>query len=424
MSDQDKSQQQDPIDTALDAMEQDLAKTEALEPQSKGEGNSEASFSTDDFDQAGDKQVVQPVVVKKSGGVVAWIAMLFSLICMAALGGAYWYWNQHQLLQQQQELQWRTEQSSHLKEMEQQIQLQLTQQLASTESALKTQQQQALATVKNEVIERVSTMDSKVSEVTGRRPNDWTLAEANYLIRIAGRKLWLEHDRDTAMTLLATADVRISELSDPSLFPLRKMISQDIAALGALPNPRLTDFHLALSGAITTVDTLPINMIEMEPEAKENVDISASETPAGWKDNLLKSLSGLKTMIAIRHSTADGIIEPLMLPKQQWYLRANVKMAMLQAQVAVLKRDQKVYNDAVSRAKQWLQYFKQTDAGVHSVLLTLTALQDKTVRVAYPEQFASQKMLDKLISDRLGSAYQAPVTVTPPSEDQAKAGEL
>ncbi len=53
----------------------------------------------------------------------------------------------------------------------------------------------------------------------GRRPNDWLLAEADYLVKMAGRKLWLEHDTASATILLESADHRIAELNDPSMTP-------------------------------------------------------------------------------------------------------------------------------------------------------------------------------------------------------------
>ena len=91
---------------------------------------------------------------------------------------------------------------------------------------MQTAQQQA----EQGVTQRLSVMDTRLGEVSGRQPNDWTLAEASYLVRIAGRKLWLEDDIDTAQSLLVAADLRVAELSDPSLYPLRASIAEDIAA--------------------------------------------------------------------------------------------------------------------------------------------------------------------------------------------------
>ena len=60
------------------------------------------------------------------------------------------------------------------------------------------------------------------ADLDDKRPNDWMLAESEYLVRMAGRKLWLEHDIVSAITLLGNADERIKALNDPSLMPIRK----------------------------------------------------------------------------------------------------------------------------------------------------------------------------------------------------------
>ena len=53
-----------------------------------------------------------------------------------------------------------------------------------------------------------------MADVKGRRPNDWLLAEADYLVKLAGRKLFLEHDVESATQLMESADQRIASLND------------------------------------------------------------------------------------------------------------------------------------------------------------------------------------------------------------------
>jgi len=74
-------------------------------------------------------------------------------------------------------------------------------------------------------------LERQISELSGRRPSDWLLAEANYLVNMAGRKLFLENDIGTSMTLLAEADARLEDLGDPSLLPIRALIASDIQTL-------------------------------------------------------------------------------------------------------------------------------------------------------------------------------------------------
>ncbi|MCV5222274.1 uroporphyrinogen-III C-methyltransferase, partial [Escherichia coli] len=106
---------------------------------------------------------------------------------------------------------------------------QLQNQLEKAQASMK----QELNQVKEETIEKATTVTHKaevvlgqqqksieslqlaVADVKGRRPNDWLLAEADYLVKLVGRKLFLEHDVESAAQLLESADQRIAALNDP-----------------------------------------------------------------------------------------------------------------------------------------------------------------------------------------------------------------
>ena len=76
--------------------------------------------------------------------------------------------------------------------------------------------------------------EKQLLQLQSRRPNDWLLAEADYLVRMAGRKLWLERDANAAVLLLTEADNRLRDLNDASVLPLRQAIAADSAKLKEL----------------------------------------------------------------------------------------------------------------------------------------------------------------------------------------------
>jgi uroporphyrin-3 C-methyltransferase len=367
---------------------------------------------------------------KKQRNVVAWLALLLALIALGCMAGAYWYWQKSQTGQQQQVQQWQDQQNTQFAQLKQQISAQ-QQQLVTQLGSAKSEQNKAQVDLKDQVISMVNVMDGRVAEISGRQPNDWALAEANYLIRIAGRKLWLEDDTQTAQSLLATASVRIGELGDPSLFPLQRTISEDIAAIRALPTANIADIHLSLSGLINELETLPINLIEDNSvKPPEPTDFSLSSESADWQENLTKSFKGfVSDLLFVSPGVAENEVMPFMMPEQQWFLRANVKMAMLQAQIAVLQGKQQVFDDAVKRSLNGLQYFNQADSSVKAVILTLSSVSKNLIQTQYPEHFASQKLIDNLLIQRLGGAYQAPIEqeqpiLPQPSVEQTNGGEL
>ena len=57
---------------------------------------------------------------------------------------------------------------------------------------------------------------------------------ADFLVKLAGRKLWSDQDVTTAAALLKSADASLADMNDPSLIGARRAITDDIATLSAV----------------------------------------------------------------------------------------------------------------------------------------------------------------------------------------------
>ena len=360
----------------------------------------------------------KPTKTKSGAGWVAWLALLLALGGLGAMGAAYWYWQQLNSTADQQQQQWLTEQNARFTALEQQI----GESLKAADNKL-TQGMEQSVNLSNNLMtsldNRVKGVESLVAEVSGRQPNDWILAEAHYLIRLAGHKLWLEHDKQSALSLLASAAMRLQQIGDPSLLPLRKAIGEDIATLYGLPDPRVIDIHLTLSGVINQVDSLPVNgfTVEAVSAAPAKPDRTRTDDPADWMDNLYKNVAEVGDLLFdVQTKVADGEIESWVQPTQQWYLRANLKTALLQAQLAALQRDQRVFDDAVKMAQHWLDRFQATDVAVQAASGTLAVLLEHPIVAKYPERMTSQALAEQLLHQRLGKAFDAAQTPTEQQE--------
>ena len=357
---------------------------------------------------------------EKSGNGVAWFAVLLSLTSLGLLGaGGYYGYQLHTQLQaDKQQLQ-----LAQAEQM-QQLQTELNNQVNQATAKINQAQQQKVNDINKQLADNISTVNSKVAEISGRQPSDWAIAEANYLVRMAGRKLWLENDIETAQHLLATADMRISELSNPTLMPIRKAIVNDIATVRALPQPRVTDIHLALSGLISQLDDLPLNYVQENHQPKKIQQApTVSSDINDWQDNLTTSLSGVfSKLFYINTGVQEGASEPYKMPRQQWFLRANVRLAWLQAQNALLSHNQEVYQDSLNRSIEWLGHFKQTDSRVKAAMTTLQALIADPITATYPEKLQSQLLLESTLRERLSTVPLVGENVeeVKPAESQAQ----
>lgn len=246
----------------------------------------------------------------------------------------------------------------------------------------------------------IQSLQVAMADMKGRRPNDWLLAEADYLVKLAGRKLFLEHDVESATLLMETADQRIAALNDPSLTPLRKSMANDITKLKSVPLIDRDGLVLRLSSIQKQVDALPLANAIL-PEAEQVTEQAVSEDINDWQSNLMTSLKDFSENF-ITFRTRDGNVIPLLSPEQHFYLKENIKAKLETAIKSVYSEQQEIYTTALETAQKWSQsFFNQNNNSVKSFQTSLEQLSKQTVAVEYPVKLETQKELSDVITQRL-----------------------
>ncbi|MFM4670567.1 uroporphyrinogen-III C-methyltransferase [Aeromonas media] len=258
----------------------------------------------------------------------------------------------------------------------------------------------ALGKNQQQLQDALDALQTKVLDLDDKRPNDWMLAESEYLVRMAGRKLWLEHDIVSAITLLGNADERIKALNDPSLMPIRKALAEDIAQLKGMPRVDREGLTLKLAALSDQIELLPLSTVSM-PQAKAEPDQAVSANPDEWESNLKKNwVKFTENFITIRRR--DGAVEALLSPQQEIFLRENLKTKLLQAQLAVYREQQALYTDSLEKAQRWLtQYFDTDNSATQYMQSELDKLKGEQIQFDYPDQFKTQAMLEQVLTERL-----------------------
>lgn len=286
----------------------------------------------------------------------------------------------------------------------------LTGDIDTLKSALSQSEAQSKAAVENAVRDTqvlidqqdktIKSLQSALADIKGRRPNDWLLAEADYLVKQAGRQLWLEHDALTATTLMETADQRIAELNDPSLTPIRQAMAKDIQELKAIKRIDTDGIVLRLTSLQQEVDKLPLaNAIMPEAEQTETHPVSANVDD--WQQNLKASFEDFVGQF-ITYRKREGNVVPLLSPAQTFYLQENLKAKLDQAITAVYRENGRLYAESLKTAKDWTERFYNQDAEItKSFEATLTHLSQQTIDVSYPEALKSQALISDMLDERL-----------------------
>ncbi|WP_108652524.1 uroporphyrinogen-III C-methyltransferase [Dongshaea marina] len=272
---------------------------------------------------------------------------------------------------------------------------QLSQTLQQTRQQLDEQQQDA-----KQLSEVVGQLRAQLREKAQRTPANWVLSEADYLLKMAGHKLWLQHDVPTAILLLNSADERILSLHDPSLIPLRRTIANDITQLQALHRPDREGIALRLGALVTQIDKLELAHPYVRKQQDAQQDQLSSQV-ADWKQNLVKSWHHfINDFVTVQRQ--DGQVKPLLSPSQNWYLRQNLRLMILQAQQAVYQEQPELYRQSLADARQWVaQYFSANDPKAQGVIRELDQLIKQPVSVEYPKQLKSLPQLEGILQQRL-----------------------
>ncbi|EGR4176172.1 heme biosynthesis operon protein HemX [Vibrio cholerae] len=319
-----------------------------------------------------------------------------ALLLVLALGAGFAYVHQQQKSQFNNQLQ---AVRAELKQTRDALNAQLEQTVSKATSQA-TEITHRAETVLEQQQKSIESLQLAVVDIKGRRPNDWLLAEADYLVKLAGRKLFLEHDVETATQLMESADQRIAALNDPSLTPLRKAMANDITTLKNIPLIDRDGLVLRLISLQQQIDSLPLANAIL-PADQPQTSQAVSENIDDWQTNLKNSLKAFADNF-ITFRSRDGNVIPLLSPTQHFYLRENLQAKLETAIKGVYTEQQTLYRTALDTAAQWsTSFFNPDDKAVQSFNAALAQLAQQQVQVEYPVKLQAQQQLADVINERL-----------------------
>jgi uroporphyrin-III C-methyltransferase len=329
---------------------------------------------------------------KKTRQGLAILSLLLIILLVAAIAAAgYWLWPQWQSLQQQsadmQQLQQRVSaQSQQQQNTEQQLlnnlsqqqasQLRLVeQQLANAEQKLSLAQQQAAT----EQQVQIQALRQQLQTRDSAPPRHWLLAETEYLLQLAAKKVWLEYDVKTAISLLDTVQEKLIKLDDPSLVLVRQAISQDIEQLNQLPKTDLTAVHVQLQQASKVIEQLPL---KQQDTSLTKMVIKPDAGLKQWRQTLhYYWQQAWSNLFTVRTAVPEDYFS--LTSEQQLMLRTSLKQQLLVAELAALQQNNTVYGAAIQQAAAQLQRYFQPVTAAEQLMQQLQQLA--AIDVSKPE---------------------------------------
>ena len=327
-------------------------------------------------------ETMQPVtqtIVKKTGTALSLLAILIAL----GVGGAGYYFGQQQVAEIQQKLTALESQSgvavsAPVSDNSGQV-TQLEQGLKTAQA--KVEQLEQLVAGKTGEIAALQAQVKQVSQLAGaQQPSDWLFSEADFLLNNALRKLVLDNDVDTAISLLKLADETLVKVNNSQANAIRTAINQDLKQLLSLSSVDQNAVMQKLSQLANTVDEL------------QALNVNFDEVPEKSATSFLNHFIRISPK-----QSADK--KELLAPNQDIYLRENIRLRLQLAIMAVPRQQDELYKQSLDAVASWVRSYFDTNAEVtQNFLKSVDELADSSIYVDVPGQLQSLTLLDKYLN--------------------------
>ena len=270
-----------------------------------------------------------------------------------------------------------------------------------------------------EMAKQLDEVQQKVAAISGTDAKTWLLSQSDFLVKLAGRKLWSDQDVTTAAALLKSADASLADMNDPSLITARRALTEDIASLAAVSQVDYDGIILKVNQLANQVDNLRLADNNNDDSPMDNDDGELSASLSEWRVNLQKSWQNfMDSFITVRRRDETAV--PLLAPNQDIYLRENIRSQLLAAVQAVPRHQDETYKQALDNVSTWVRaYYDTDDATTKAFLDDIEKLSQQSISMDVPETLQSQPILEKLMQTRVRNLMAQPSAAQPADQQPA-----
>jgi len=340
------------------------------------------------------EQIVSDVSKNKSGQCRVFGFTALVLIC-SLIGGGYHLWNELQ--------QTKTDLAEVVINEQTQSGL-MAGNIAAMNNAIKQLEQK-----------QIKQLEAMASLYQDKRDSneDWALAEVEYLLIIAMHRLLLEKNVMIALAAMEAADLRLKDLGNPGLLPVRQQLATDINQLRSVNLADIAGIAIYLADLIDLSADLPLKSSVLLVETKH--PSSSEENPPDNEEPLWKRLPRLlwqeiKSLVVIKRSGEAK--QALLLPGEEYFLYQNLRLELENARQSVLRSDSENLRVSIDLMQSWMrQYFDTSDSSVVNVMETLDQMRTVELNPALPDISSSLENLRAFVREAVSEPTTGPGNV-------------
>ena len=224
----------------------------------------------------------------------------------------------------------------------------------------------------------------------------WKILEGQYLVNIANQKLRLEGDVVTAISQLEIADQALVDSASSSVFAVRQAIASDLQKLRNIEVLDREGIYLRLDSLLAEMENIDLlNSMRTEFENRRNAESQPLQLGSDANSFLDSSFEFLSSIFVWREW--EETPEAMLAPGQDDLIKQNLRLMLEQAQLAMLMRDNSLYQQAMAKSQDWFQRYAVTDSLQGQALTTeLNQLRGIDINPLLPALSQSLLLINQL----------------------------
>jgi len=239
----------------------------------------------------------------------------------------------------------------------------------------------------------------------GINPKDeWILAEALYLSRLATQRLLIERSSESAIALLLEADKLLLKFDDANLAHVRNALSKEIASLRTLNKIDAQGIIFELNAISEEVNKLSIlNLLSTQKDTSKTDNKEEVENLENKKQlslgNFFRNF-GEQLEDAIKVRRFDSDIQPLITEHDLSVVRNNIDLHFQQAIYSVMREEKDLFELSLKNIVADLKNYFHMNPKSSNLLqriqqISLLSIEQKLPKIGY-----SSELLNSYISAR------------------------
>lgn len=255
--------------------------------------------------------------------------------------------------------------------------------------------------------QKVAVLESQLAEEQGQREalqelyaelsrgrDDAAIIEVDRLVGIAAQELQLGANINAALAALQTADARLARIDNARFMPLRRALARDIERLKAAPTVDVTGLALKLDTLAQSVEQWPLSAEVWAAPAATAAPAKSTAKPAAEKAPLAEAADNWARVRAWLVAEFGDLVrirdvnvpEALLIgPSQQRLVRQELRLRLLDARLALLARNDRVFRADLAEAESLVaRYFDGRQPAVAAAQTQLRTLAKTVLSVDAP----------------------------------------